>query len=202
MTSRSDVETLSELLGETVKKAGVALKASEAPFALAGGYAVFARGGNPSLHDVDFFVRRQDVEVAVQALQKDGFRVEQPAEDWLVKASDDRLVDVIHTSNGRQVDTDMLERAQEMEVLSVVLPVLDATHLFVGKLLAFNAHSCDFVDDLAAVRSLREQIDWRRLLRETRRSPYARAFLLLATELGVGALSPVDVVAAGEEGRR
>ena len=181
-----------ELLAATMKRAAVVLKGTSLPFALAGGYAVYARGGHPSLHDVDFFIREQDAEAFLQALGKAGFRPERPAEDWLVKAYDeDRLVDLVFASGGRRVDDELLARAEQHEVLSVAMPVVEATDLFVGKLLAFEPHDCDFTADLAAARALREQVDWERLARETEHSPYARAFLQLIRELGIAPEAPV-----------
>ncbi len=186
---------------ETLKKAGVALKQTGLPFALGGGYAVYARGGNPSTHDVDFFLRGSDGPQALAALDKAGLRTEEPAdEDWLAKAYDgDVLVDLVFRTGGRPVDGALLGRAEELDVDSVYLPVAEATDLFVGKLLTFTAHYCDFSDALAAIRSLREQLDWARLRRETASSPYARAFLVLTDELGLSL--PVDDLSADVRAR-
>lgn len=171
---------------ETTKLVAVTLKQAEIPFALAGGYAVYARGGPPSVHDTDFFLREQDVAGALTALGDAGLQHEDCAEDWLVKVfHDDRMVDLIYKMNGRPVDLTMLQRSVEVEVGSVRMPVLDATDIVIGKMLAFSAHHCDFAPLLAVVRSLREQVDWSRVGAETRDSPYARAFLLLTDGLGI-----------------
>jgi hypothetical protein len=43
-------------LREALKLVAVTLKEGDAPFALAGGYALWARGAPESEHDVDFVV--------------------------------------------------------------------------------------------------------------------------------------------------
>ena len=171
---------------ETTKLVAVTLKKAHIPFALAGGYAVYARGGPPSIHDTDFFLREEDVPKALVALGEAGLKHEQSAEDWLVKVfHDDNLVDLIYQMNGRPVDLEMLERGDEVEVGSVRMPVLDASDILIGKLRAFSAHHCDFAPLLAVSRALREQVDWERVRAETAPSPYATAFLVLTDGLGI-----------------
>jgi hypothetical protein len=51
--------------------------------------------------------------------------------------------------------------------------------------LSFSQHHCDFARGLPLARSLREQIDWPRVRRETAHSPYAEVFLILLDRLGV-----------------
>jgi hypothetical protein len=55
----------------------------------------------------------------------------------------------------------------------------------IHKLLSFTEHYCDFTRGLPLARSLREQIDWDRVRKETAPSPYAEAFLLLLERLEV-----------------
>ncbi len=49
-----------QALREALKVVAVALKESDIPFALAGGYAIWARGGPEPDHDVDFVVAEDD----------------------------------------------------------------------------------------------------------------------------------------------
>ena len=79
----------------------------------------------------------------------------------------------------------MVEDADELEVLSVLMPVLSATELVVHKLMAMDEHSCDFGRQLPVSRALREQVDWERVRGETADSPFAAALLLLLERLGV-----------------
>ena len=59
---------------ETVKRAAVELKRADIPFALCGGWAVYARGGPRSEHDADFALAEQDVPRALDVLRAAGFR--------------------------------------------------------------------------------------------------------------------------------
>lgn len=171
---------------EALKAVAVALKQAEVPFALAAGYAAWARGGPEPEHDVDFVVRADAVGAAKQALSDAGLRVEQPTEDWLFKAfRDGAMVDLLHALHGSPVDEAILARAEVMDVLSVQMPVLSSTDVLIGKLLAMDEHYCDFAAVLPAARSLREQVDWAMLDRVTGHSPFARAFLSLARDLRI-----------------
>ena len=56
-------ESFPELI-ETMKKAGAAFDAAGVPVLLGGGLAAWARGGPPTDHDVDFFLREEHAEAA------------------------------------------------------------------------------------------------------------------------------------------
>ncbi|WP_432548817.1 nucleotidyltransferase family protein [Kineococcus sp. SYSU DK004] len=178
-------------LREALKRTAVALKSSGRPFALAGGYAAWARGGPEPHHDVDFALRPQDVEEVVDHLRRNGFDVQQPPEDWLFKVFvDGALVDVIHRAGGQAVDDALLGRAQVLEVLSVEVPVLSATDVVVHKLCALDEHACDFAPPLRVVRCVREQLDVAEVRRRTEGRPFAEAFLVLLERLGVLGAGP------------
>lgn len=171
---------------EALKRTAVALKSGGLPFALGGGYAGWALGGPEPEHDVDFLVAEPDAVRAEQVLADAGLRVEHPAEDWLFKVFDgDAMVDVIFRTAGESVGHDMLERAQELEVLSVRMPVLTATDLLVTKMLALSEHACDYGKVLPSARSLREQVAWPEVRARTAHNPYAAALLLLLEQLQV-----------------
>jgi hypothetical protein len=181
MANRED----ESLLG-TLKRVAAVLKQSDIPFALGGSFAVYAHGGHSSDHDVDFLIREEDAERALEALVAVGFVAERPPEDWLVKVYEDgRLVDLIH----RPIETPVTEETFQDTVIRPVdaihMPVLSASQLMVHKLLSFSQHYCDFARGLPLARSLREQIDWDRVRKETAHSPYAEAFLVLLDRLDV-----------------
>src|SRR5436305_527465 len=167
-----------------MKKVAVALKAADIPFALAGGYAAFARGGPESDHDVDFYLREEDVPQAEKVLAEAGLRVEHPPEDWLVKViADHAMVDLIFRPTAMLLTTEILDRADMIEVDSVAMPVLAASDLVTSKLLAMDEHYCDFSQMLPIARSLREQVDWPSVASRTGDNAFARAFLQLARDL-------------------
>ena len=185
---------------EALKAIAAALKADGVPFALAGSYAGYARGGAHSLHDVDFAVPAEAIPAATSSLERRGFRVEQPPEDWLVKAYHDEsgglCVDVIHTLAHGPVDAAMLARADELPVESVLMPVLAATDLLVAKLRALSEHSCDLEPVLAVARTLREQIDVAEVDAACAGHPFAEAAMFLVRRLGIVG----EPAGAGERG--
>jgi Uncharacterised nucleotidyltransferase len=171
---------------EVLKSVAVALKEDGVPFALAGGFAVYARGGQDSRHDVDFVVREADVAKARQALEERGIKTLEPPEDWLFKARhDNQQVDIIFRLASGPVDDDLLARTDERAVDSVLMPVLSATDLLVSKLRALTEHSCDFGPVLALMRSLREQLDVPFVNEASEGHPFAEAALFLARGLDV-----------------
>ncbi len=171
---------------EALKRVAVTLKESGLPFALIGGYAVWARGGPEPDHDVDFLVARDDAAAAAEHLVTSGLHVVQPPEDWLFKVyTDDAMVDVIHRDAGAAATRSVVEDADAIEVLSVEMPVLSATRLLVQKLTAIDEHRCDFSRHLPVARALREQVDWRRVREETSTNDFAAAFLFLLERLSV-----------------
>jgi hypothetical protein len=178
--------TQSSELIEALKKVATVLRGADVRFALAGSAAVYARGGPPGEHDVDFVVHVDDVSKALAAASEAGLRTERPPEGWLVKVYDnDCLIDLIFRFYENVVDDAMIGRAEVMSVAAVEMPVLDASDLVVAKLLSFSAHNCDFGPALLMVRVLREQIDWRIVRSSCQESPYARAFLWLVRLLGI-----------------
>ena len=195
---RSGVDESQEGLREALKRVAVALKQAEVPFALTGGYAVWARGGPEPDHDVDFLIAAEDADQAAESLAAQGIEVVHPPEDWLFKAySDGAMVDLIHRHSGGPAERSTVEDADVLEVLSVEMPVLSATEVVVQKMLAMDEHYCDFGAMIPVVRALREQVDFDRVREETGSSPFAEALLFLLERLEV--VEPAD---RPREGRR
>ena len=185
MPSKSTPTEISELV-ETMKRAGAALRDAGIPVMLGGGLAAWARGGPPTDHDVDFFLRPEDAERALEALEAAGFRPEQPPEHWLLKAHDgDVLVDLIFQPAGGAVDGAHFERATQMEVLGQSMLVASVDDVLVTKLLALTEQEPDFQAVLALARALREQIDWAYVRDQSGDSPFAQAFFTLVEGLGI-----------------
>lgn len=175
-----------ERLRTALKRTASAFKQGEVPFALAGSYALWARGGPESEHDVDFVVAEQDVEAAVALLAEAGLVAERPAEDWLRKiATDGVVVDLLHRAAGEPVSRAFVERSDVLEVLSVRMPVMRATDVISQKLRSLSDHYCDFAPMLAAVRAVREQLDWQQLRVDVADNDYGQAFLFLVDRLGL-----------------
>jgi hypothetical protein len=174
---------------QTLKRVAYHLKQIGAPFALAGSFAVYARGGGVCDHDVDFLIKEEDADRILTGLVEVGFRAEVPPEGWLVKVyDDDRLVDLIFSPVQRPVTDETLADTDVLSVNACHMPVLSATELMIHKLLSMGAHYCDLAKALPVAQSMREQIDWGRVERETAHSPYAQAFMVLLDRLNVVSL--------------
>jgi Aminoglycoside-2''-adenylyltransferase len=178
-------DNFQDLLG-TMKRAAAALREAEVDFLVGGGLAIWARGGPPTDHDVDLYVREEDALRALEALVDAGFREDRPPEDWLYKAWDgDNLVDLIFRPAGGAIEDAHFERATHMEVNAQRVLVASIDDVLVTKLLAITEQEPDYRSILEVARSLREQVDWNDVEARTKKSPFARAFFTLGEGLGI-----------------
>jgi predicted nucleotidyltransferase len=171
---------------ESMKKAAGALRNAGIPFVLGGGLAAWARGGPSSDHDVDLLVKPEDAERAAGVVAELGMRIEKPPEGWLLKAYDgDVLIDLIYDPATGPVTDEVIERADELEVLSTRMLVMALEDIMATKLRALNETHLDLKGSLEMARAVREQVDWDEVRERTKESPYAKAFFTLVEELGV-----------------
>jgi hypothetical protein len=178
----------------TLKKSVAAFREAGVPALLAGSLAVWARGGPETRHDLDFVVKPEDGERALEALVDVGMKAERPPEGWLYKAWDGEvLVDLIFEPRGLVVDDDLIARGEEREVMAIGIQLMALEDVLTSKLMALDEHSADFSQLLLMTRTLREQIDWQALRDRTGESPFAKAFFTLAEELRIA--PPLDASA-------
>jgi hypothetical protein len=176
----------SEAIEATLKRAVAALRDQGLPFLIGGGLASWARGGPQTRHDLDFVVKREDAQCALEALGEAGMRTERPPEEWLYKAWDGPVqVDLIFEPRGLEVNDELIGRGDELHVLGITLPVMALEDVLVTKLLALDEHALDYSGVLEIARALREQVDWPSLRRRVGGDPYAAAFFVLVEELGI-----------------
>jgi hypothetical protein len=181
---RRNVEV--DKLVAAMKVAAAALRDADIRFALAGGLACWARGGPATDHDVDLLVKPEDAEAALDACVTAGLRGERPPEDWLFKAyHEDTPVDLIFSPSGGPVTDELLDRAEEREVMAMRLPVSSLEDVLATKLLALTEQEPDYGAVLEIARTLREQIRWDEVREKTNGSPFAKAFFTLIEELGI-----------------
>jgi predicted nucleotidyltransferase len=186
LSSAPDDDPLLDALAATLNKAALALRDAEVEFMLGGSVASWVRGGPGPTQDIDLLVRPADAERALSALGRAGMSTERRAEDWFVKAHDGEIpVDVIFRPGGIVVDDGMFERADEIRVMAITMPVVSIDDLVITKLMVLNEHSLNLEPLLAIARAVREQIDWDLVRARTRQSPYATAFFTLVDELGL-----------------
>ncbi len=171
---------------DTMKRASAQLREADIEFMLGGGLAIWARGGPPTDHDVDLYLRERDVESAFEVLVDAGFRGERPPEEWLLKVWDgDHLVDLIHRPAGGEIDDEHFARASEIEVSAQRVLVASIDDVLVMKLLAISEQEPDYRAILEIARAVREQVDWTHVEERTQTSPFARAFFTLGEGLGI-----------------
>ncbi|MEV0981659.1 hypothetical protein [Streptomyces sp. NPDC049915] len=172
---------------EATKQVGALLKQQGHRFALAGSVAAYAHGAGTNLqHDADFCVRAEDADSIAATLREGGLEVLVPPEDWLLKTECfGQSIDIIFELAHHPVTTEMLDRAEEIPVESVVMPVLSATDLVASLVSAFSEHYCDFGAVLPVARALREKVDWEQVRRECGEEPMPAAFLFLLERLNV-----------------
>ena len=176
----------SEAIEASLKRVVAALRDSGVPFLLGGSLAAWARGGPQTRHDLDFIVKPEDAERALQALEQAGMRAERPPEEWLYKACDGEvLIDVIFEPRGLDVTDEVIERGEVLHVLGISIPVMAIEDVLATKLKALDEHELDYTSLLEIARSLREQIDWPALRRRTAGHPYSAAFFTLVEELDI-----------------
>ena len=169
-----------------LKHAAAALREADVPFLLGGSLASWARGGPETSHDLDLVIKREDVEQACEALRAEGMRIEDPPEEWLVKAWDgDVLVDLIFGPKGLPMTDDVMARGESMSVLGMEIRVMALEDVMVTKLMALTEHSLNYDTLLRISRALRERIDWDYVREHTHESPFARAFFVMLEGLGV-----------------
>jgi hypothetical protein len=174
------------ILAATMKRAAAALRSAEIQFMLGGGLAVWARGGPPTDHDVDFYVRERDAATGLEALVRAGMRAEEPPEEWLYKAYDGPLlVDLVFRPAGGPIGDEHFARATELEVSAQTMLVASIDDVLVTKLLAITEQEPDFGPALEVARALREQIDWDFVRTRSSASPFGQAFLTLVEGLGI-----------------
>ena len=175
-----------EPIKETLKRAVAALDEAGVDFLVAGSIAAWARGGPPSSNDLDFVVRREEAERALDALANAGMQPEHPPEDWLLKAWDgDVLVDLIFVPTGIAVDEELFARGDQVDVGGYEMPVMALEDVLTTQLLSMDEHKLDYETPVQIARSLREQVDWDELRARTADSPFAKAFFVLVEELGI-----------------
>ncbi|MFD3842777.1 hypothetical protein ACFWWC_42120 [Streptomyces sp. NPDC058642] len=177
----------SQAILQAAKQVGSILKRKGHAFALAGSVAAYAHGSTQNLqHDVDFCFRPEDADAVAATLREAGLPVYTPPEDWLLKSSClGQQVDLIFELAHQPVTTDVLERARELSVDSVFMPVLSPTDLVHSLVAAFSEHHCDFGAVLPIARTLREKVDWDAVRRSCGDEPMPDAFLYFLERLQV-----------------
>ena len=180
-------ESSFEELIEAMKAAAGILQQSGIKFVLGGGLSAWARGGPKSEHDVDFLLKPDDADTALQAFDDAGWQTAKPPEGWLYKTwhENGALVDLIFNPASGPISDEIIDRAPVGEVMALRVSVSTLEDVLVSKLMAMSEQEPDYSSLLEWARALREQIDWEDVRRRTEASPFAKAFFTLVEGLGV-----------------
>ena len=175
----------SEVLLETLKKVTAILRDEDIPFVLGGGMAAWAHGGPPTEHDIDFVIREQDCDRALDTCAAAGLRTAVPPEGWLVKVWDgDTLVDLIFRPTGLDIE-DAFASSEMLNVHAVVMPVLAVDDLLLTKLFALTEHNLDYAPLLEYARASGSRSTGGRCSSAPRAHRSPVAFFALVEALGV-----------------
>jgi hypothetical protein len=146
---------------ETLRAAGV-------DFLVGGAYAFTPYTGiDRSTKDFDLFVRKAEIERALDVLADGGFDTELTFPHWLGKAySGDDFVDLIFSSgNGvAPVDDGWFTNAPAGEVLGVAVRLAPAEEMLWSKAFVMERERYDGADVIHILRSGAEKLDWDRVL--------------------------------------
>lgn len=156
-----EAETFYRSAMQTMQNAGV-------PFLVGGAFAFGCYTGiERDTKDIDFFLRRSDLDTALAAFEAAGCRTEVPYPHWLAKAHcGDHFVDLIFRSgNGlTPVDDDWFAHATSGEVCGLPVGVMPLEELICSKAFVQERERYDGADVAHLVRACADTINWSRLL--------------------------------------
>jgi hypothetical protein len=138
------------------------------PFLVGGSHAFLEYTGIVrNTKDFDLFLRREDLERAMEALQAAGYRTEITFRHWLGKAwqHEDHVDLVFSSGNGIcQVDDGWFDHAVETQVLGMPVKIVPCEELVWQKAFIMERERFDGADIVHILRTRAGELDWDRLL--------------------------------------
>ncbi|HEX2058048.1 MAG TPA: nucleotidyltransferase [Actinomycetota bacterium] len=156
------------------------VEGEDIPYLAIGGLASATYGRPRPTKDIDVFVKPEDAERCVKALEAAGFTTEETKEDWLLKAyKNDVLVDVIfRIHNSIYLDDDMTARARRHEVKGTTVKVVPAEDFIVMQAVTHSEDTPHYWYNALTVIASAE-IDWDYVVRRSSHGPRRVLSLLL-----------------------
>jgi hypothetical protein len=143
------------------------LSDASVPFLVGGSHAFLEYTGIVrNTKDFDLFLRRADMERAMDALRAAGYRAELTFPHWLGKAwQHDDFVDLVFSSgNGVcAVDDGWFDHAVETQVLGMPVKIVPCEELLWQKTFVMERERFDGADIMHVLRARAGQLDWVRL---------------------------------------
>jgi len=144
------------------------LSDASVPFLVGGSHAFLEYTGIArNTKDFDLFLRKADLDRALDALSAAGYRTERSFPHWLAKAwQHDDFVDLVFSSgNGVcAVDDGWFDHAVETQVLGMPVKIVPAEELVWQKSFVMERERFDGADIMHILRSRASTLDWDRLL--------------------------------------
>jgi hypothetical protein len=145
-----------------------ALAGSSVPFLVGGAYAFFEYTGIfRDTKDLDLFIRERDLEEALRAIERAGFRTHIEDATWIAKGfRGEWFVDFIFSSgNGVAVVDDLwFEHARPGRVMGVDVLLAPPEEMVWSKAFVLERERYDGADVNHLLRAAGEELDWDRLL--------------------------------------
>ena len=156
------------------------------PFLVGGSHAFLEYTGivRPT-KDFDLFLRKSDIEKAMEALRASGYRTELTFPHWLAKAwQHDDFIDLVFSSgNGIcTVDDGWFDHAVETQVLGMPVKIVPCEELCWQKSFVMERERFDGADIMHILRARASELDWTRLVeRYESRWPLLYTYLVMFT---------------------
>lgn len=168
-------------------------------FILCGGIAVSAYGRTRETTDVDFLVREQDVDRALESLGEIGFKIKRTDTRWLFQAfKGSTKVDLIFEAMGMvRLTPEVKEHASDIEMGGFKYKIIAPEDLLVMKAHSLSEERFkDLYDAFSILKGVDGQLDWEYLIKRSK--PRVRRMLgllfLAQTEPGIGYYVPDWVI--------
>lgn len=172
----TELPTLERILFHAVE----IVENSGIPYALIGGLATKSLGRPRVTHDIDFFVKPDDAERLLQALEKEGYTSQRRDPFWLFKAwKDDILVDVIFKSSGDiYFDEEVQSHVRRVNINGRYINAISPEDFVVIKAAAHQEHNPHHWHDALAVLK-QGNLDWEYLFKRAKHAPRRVLALLI-----------------------
>ena len=173
------IESDNQLFYEVLDEVLASVDETGVRYLLMGGIATTALMGHRFTHDIDLFVRPEDADTVLAALEAKEFKTEKTFPMWLYKGfKQDVMVDIIFKSSGEvMLDDEMIARSKTVNYNGREVRVLSPEDLFVIKSLAFSEHTLTM--DPRVIRHLNDvlailrayDLEWDYILKRSRMGP-------------------------------
>lgn len=153
---------------ECYRQAFRTLQDAEIPFLVGGAYSFAQFSGIPRhTKDLDLFIRPDDRDRALAALQAAGFETEVAFDHWLAKARrGEYFIDLIYGAGSgiAVVDDGWFKHAVEANVMNEAVWLCPAEESIWSKAFVMERHRFDGADIVHILRRVGPELDWQRLL--------------------------------------